>query len=265
MKTYKITLLLLVCSLMAGCETKCSISNSGYRANDRGSYYGQRVNESDRDFAYRGELSEFDVLGITRDQIASEQDIQRALDSAKAVKLTANSSILLIQSGAMFPDAPMLSDLSKYFRVSPFSGVPPASRRGGDLTTESRDPESFSQSLRLAAARGGNDVVLCYWGVLESQKEDLATKSVSWVPTVNWVLPDEKQHKRIRLKLALIDVRTGNWSVLSPEAFDDSRTSTALRRGAKDQQQVEALKARAYEASVKALVTRYSQLSVVER
>jgi hypothetical protein len=117
----------------------------------------------------------------------------------------------------------------------------------------------------LAAARGGNDVVLCYWGVLESQKEDLATKSVSWVPTVNWVLPDEKQHKRIRLKLALIDVRTGNWSVLSPEAFDDSRTSTALRRGAKDQQQVEALKARAYEASVKALVTRYSQLSVVER
>jgi len=262
MKTSKIVLLVLSCSLFVGCESTRSISNSSYRGDERVSYFRPRVNESDPGFAYRGELSEFDVLGIARGQVASEQDIQHALDSAKAVSLNANSSILLIQSGAMFPDAPMVSDLGKYFRVSPFSGVPPASRRGAELTTESRDPESFAQSLRLAAARGGNDVILCYWGILESEKQNLATKSVSWVPTVSWVVPDEKQHMRIRLKLALVDVRTGNWSVLSPEAFGDSRFSTALRRGAKDQQQVDALKARAYEASVTDIVTRYSQLAV---
>ena len=245
MKISRLILTVLACALFAGCASERSISNSSYRGNDQVSCFGPRVNDSDPGFAYRGELSEFDVLGITRGEVASEQDIQRALDNAKAVSLNANSSVLLIQSGAMFPDAPMMDDLGKYFHVTPFSGVPTVSRRGGEITTESRDPESFAQSLRLAAARGGNDVIVCYWGVLESEKQNLATKSVSWVPTVSWVLPDEKQHMRIRLKLALVDVRSGNWSVLSPEAFDDSRISTGLGRAAKDQKQVEILKAKA--------------------
>jgi hypothetical protein len=263
MKTFKVCALVALCGLLAGCGTTRSISNSSYHGDETAWRYAPRVNGSDPGFAYRGELSEFDVLGIERGEAASEQDIQRALDAAKAVKLNANSSVLLIQSGALFPDAPMVKELGKYFRVSPFSGVPPWSRSGVESATESRDPESFAQSLRLAAARGGNDVILCYWGVLESEKQDLATKSVSWLPTVGWVLPDEKQHMRIRLKLALIDVRSGNWSVISPEAFDDARMSTSLRRGARDQQQVELLKAKAYEAGVKELGQRYSPIAVV--
>lgn len=264
MKTSVIIAAVLGGVLLAGCQSTRSISNSGYRGDERVSYYAPRGNDSDPGFAYRGELSEFDVLGITRGEVASEQDIQRALDNAKAVNLNANSSILLIQSGAIFPDGPMLSNLGKYFHVSPFSGVPPMSHRGTVMNTESRDPESFSQSLRLAAARGGNDVILCYWGILESEKQNLATKSVSWVPTMGWIMPDEKQHMRIRLKLALVDVRSGNWSVFSPEAFDDSRISTSLRRGAADQKQVELLKTKAYEASVKDLVSRYSRLALLE-
>jgi hypothetical protein len=263
MKTAKICFLITACALLAGCATKSrSISNSGYRDDDHPSYFAPRVNGSDPGFTYRGELSEFDVLGITRGQLTSEQDIQHALDNAKAVKLNANSSILLIQSGAMFPDAPMVSELGKYFHVSPFSGVPPVSRRGFEIATETREPGNFAQSLRLAAARGGNDIILCYWGVLESAKEDLATKDVSWVPLVGWMVPDERQHMRIRLKIALIDVRSGNWSVLSPEAFDDARVSASIRRGSKDQRQVELLKVKAYEASVKDLVQRYSPLAV---
>ena len=263
MKTSNIYAMILICGLLAGCSTTRSISNSGYRGDDRSLRYGSPVNNSDPAFAYRGELSEFDVLGIERGEAASEQDIQRALDDAKSVRLNASSSILLIQSGTMFPDALMVKELGRYFHVTPFSGMPPA-RRGIETTSDSRDPESNAQSLRLAAARGGNDVILCYWGILESEKQDLATKSVSWIPTMGWVLPDEKQHMRIRLKLALIDVRSGNWSVLSPEAFDDFRMSTSLRRGARDQQQVELLKTRAYEASVKELVTRYSSLAVAD-
>src|SRR4051812_38908609 len=164
MKTSKLSLLVAACALLAGCDSTRSISNSGYHGDDHMSYYAPRMNGSDPGFAYRGELSEFDVLGIMRGQTTTEQDIQRALDNAKSVTLNANSSILLIQSGAMFPDAPMVNELSKYFRVSPFSGVPPISRHGSETTTETRDPESFAQSLRLAAARGGNDVILCYWG-----------------------------------------------------------------------------------------------------
>jgi hypothetical protein len=263
MKIFKLYSIVAVCGLLAGCSTTRSISNSGYR-NDEPACYFPRANGSDPGFAYRGELSEFDVLGIERGVATSELDIQRALDSAKAVKLNTNSSVLLIQSGAMFPDAPMVKELSKYFRISPFSGVPPVTRRG-ETVIESGDPQSFAQSLRLAAARGGNDTILCYWGVLESEKEDLATKTVSWLPTVGWVLPDEKQHMRIRLKLALIDVRSGNWSVLSPEAFDDSRMSTSLGRGAKDQKQVELLKAKAYEASVRDLVQQFAPMTTAAR
>jgi len=267
MKTFKLCLLAVTCTWLAGCATSSrSISNSSYRDDDHGSYYMPRANDSDPGFAYRGELSEFDVLGIERGQNTSEKDIQDALDSAKAVTLNANSSVLLIQSGALFPDAPMVNELSKYFRVSPFSGVPPMSRRGFEaLTIETRDPQSFSQSLRLAAARGGNDVILCYWGALESEKEKLVTKDVSWVPLVGWTVPDEKQHMRIRLKMAVIDVRSGNWSVFSPEAFDDSRISASIHRGAKDQQQVELLKAQAYEACVKDLVKRYLPTATAAR
>jgi len=267
MKTSNIYLSIALCGLLAGCATQRSISNSGYR--DDGDHhvlgFAPRANDSDPGFEYHGELSEFDVLGIERGEAASDLEIQKALDNAKSVKLNANSSILLIQSGAMFPDAPMMKELEKYFHVSPFSGVPPEYRRPNETTGETRDPQSFAQSLRLAAARGGNDVVLCYWGVLESEKQDLASKTVSWLPTAGWVIPDEKQHMRIRLKLALIDVRSGNWTVLSPEAFDDSRMSTSLGRATKDQKQVELLKAKAYEASVKELVTRYSPMTVTRR
>ncbi len=271
MKTINLTLLALTCAFLAGCAGPArSISNSGFFGEEHTSYFAPRQNNSDRDFPYRGELSEFDVLGIERGQNASDQDIQHALDSAKAVTLNANSSILLIQSGAMFPDGPMVKELGKHFRVNTFSGVPnvmnfPPGRRNFQSETANRDPESFSQSLRLAAARGANDVILCYWGTLESAKENLATKDISWMPVLGWMVPDEKQHMRIRLKLALIDVRTGNWSVLSPDPFDDSRVSASIHRGAKDQKQVELLKNEAYEASVKDFVKRYLPAATASR
>jgi hypothetical protein len=254
-------LLVMACALIAGCTTTRSISNSSYR--DGSASYPPRPEVSDPAFAYRGELSEFDVLGITRGETASESEIQRALDSAKAVKLRPNSSILLIQSGTLFPDGGMVTQVSKHFRVVPFTGIPPISHRdGAQQKTESRDPQSFARSLRLTAARGGNDIILCYWGVLESETKNLMTKTVSWVPVVSWVVPDEKQHIRIRLKIAVVDVRSGNWSVFSPEPFDDSSISTRHWRGVADQKQVDQLKEKAYEAGVKSLLALYADSSL---
>jgi len=63
---------------------------------------------------------------------------------------------------------------------------------------------------------------------------------------------------RIRLKVALIDVRSGNWAVFSPKAFENDRISTSPRRGAVDQRQVERLKEKAYKASARELVKMYS-------
>jgi hypothetical protein len=72
------------------------------------------------------------------------------------------------------------------------------------------------------------------------------------------MVPDEQQHMRIRLKVAIIDVRSGSWSVFSPEPFDNRKVSVTPRREVVDQKQVELLKKKAYEASVTELVRMYA-------
>jgi len=263
MKNHTLILLIITCMLFAGCARTRSISHSGYAENHSGSGYYPGANDSDPAFDYQGELSEFDVLGITRSQVTSDDEIRRALDDSKRLKLRPGSSVLLIQSGARFPDGPMTTELGEHYTVVPFSGVPPYRRTVRGVQTESLDPESYSKSLRLAAARGGNDVIVCYWGILESATEKLATRTVSWVPGFNWMLPDEKQHMRIRLKVALVDVRTGDWAIFSPKPFDDNSISISPRRAATDQKLVERLKQRAYEMAAKDLVTRFADLASV--
>jgi hypothetical protein len=259
------TVLLIIASLiLTGCQSaKRSISNSAYVESDTPWYAASPSpqNTSDPAFQYRGELSEFDVLGITRGETASESEIVRALDHARRVKLRRDSSILLIQSGAVFPDSRVTTELEKHFRVSSFSGMPPTRGFCQTSDNESLDARGYSRSLRLAAARGGNDVILCYWGILESETENLATKTVSWVPVANWFVPDEKQHLRIRLKLALVDVRTGDWTVFTPKAFDTSSLSVSPRRAAADQKQVERLKTEAYSEAAHELVRLYSEVA----
>src|SRR5436305_8128956 len=50
-------------------------------------------------------------------------------------------------------------------------------------------------------------------------------------PPRSTLFPYTTLFRSIRLKIALIDVRTGNWAVFSPEPFDDKRSSSSLRRG----------------------------------
>jgi hypothetical protein len=259
MSNCKFGLLILACAVVAGCaKTSRSISHSGYPPQPSYRAYGPGAGGSDPAFEYRGELSEFDVLGIPKGEITSEADIERALNTAKSLKLRPGNSVLLIQSGALFPDGPMVTEMSKHFKVVPFSGVPTVRRLGsGVLQTESPEPESYSKSLRLTAARGGTDFIVCYWGMLESESDRLPTKTVSWVPIVHWLMPDEKQHVRIQLKVALLDVRSGSWSVFSPKPFEDARITTSPRRGAVDQKQVERLKKMVYESAAAELVQRF--------
>ena len=98
---------------------------------------------------------------------------------------------------------------------------------------------------------------MCYWGVLESARQDLGSKTISWVPIIGGAVPDEKQLMRIRLKVSVIDVRTGNWSVFSPEPIADKAVSGSYRREISDQAQVEKLKQKAYETAAKDLLRIY--------
>ncbi|HEY1109523.1 MAG TPA: hypothetical protein VGE76_12840 [Opitutaceae bacterium] len=222
--------------LLTGCQTR-SISNSGYPGESRGSYHD----------SFRGELSQLDVVGVAPDKAITEDDIQAALRTPSAARLTSDSRILLIQSGAEFPDAPMLAALKEHYHVAPFSGRPSHKKDDG------HDGPSFSKNLRLAAARGGYDKVVCYWGVLESARENHLTSLVSWVPIVGYTIPDKTDHMRIQLKAAIVDVATGSWTIVSPPAAESSKLSTVLSRKESDQSLVQKLKAEGYRSLVQTL------------
>lgn len=238
----KIVLLVVVLLLtLSGCGTR-SISDSGYRS---GGYPGSR---SDNPF-YKGELSEFDVLGIDAGKDVSEQDIARAASEKKErLTLRKGNPILLIQSGAMIPDKEMNELMEKYFSVSVFTGVPEPGKK---------ENASYARALRYAAAKAGIETIVVYWGVLESGTRNLATRSVSWVPIVGWAVPDKAQEIRIRLKVAVIDVKTGQWEMFSPKTFEDTAYSAILNREGSDQEQVALLKTKAYQAAVEGTVARY--------
>jgi len=251
MKTPRQTLFICLIAVLfaTGCARTRSISNSHYQRES--DHYQNRHTEAA--FAYRGELSEYDVLAIDPDRVISQAEIEQALTNAATPKLKRGAPILLVQSGATFPDAPMVAALGRDFAIIPFSGAPTHKQ----FTADGKG--AYARLLRLAAARAGCEAIVCYWGILESGRGDLASKSVSWVPLAGWLVPDESQHMRIQLKVAIIDVRSGNWTVLSPRSYGDKAISTLFSRASSDQRQVESLKKLAYETTARELITQYTR------
>ena len=240
MKT-KLVLFLTVIALITGCTTR-SISDSGYPGHG---YYGAKPSNP----LYKGEISEFDVLGIDSGAEISDEDIKSAFVEAPSRKLLRKGApILLIQSGAMIPDQEMIEQMEKSFSVSVFTGVPEEGKP---------DNQSYSKSLRLSAAKTGIGTIVVYWGVLESGIENLATKSVSWFPIIGSAIPDEAQKMRIRLKVAVIDVRTGQWEIFTPRIIDEKSYSGRFNREQADQTQVAALKSAAYELASEGVAARF--------
>ncbi len=215
--------------LVAGCETR-SISDSGYRSPYG---WGRPANP-----LYRGELTELDILGAAPRQEATEVNIAKALETATSPKLKRGDRLILIQSGAPIPDNGMLEAAGRYFAVAPFSGIPPEEKAG------------MAESLRLRAAQGGYRYIVCYWGVLESAREDREGRALSWVPIVGTFVPDQKQQMRIRLKALLLDVGTGAWKMLTPEVHSDSLYNSGWSRETSDQKLVTALKDKGYQSLV---------------
>jgi hypothetical protein len=239
----KLSTLFILIGLLASCGTR-SISNSSYSADsDQG--YQQR-----NDPFYKGELSELDVLGIDLKSDISEEDIANATNTKPHIVVKKGSSIMLIQSGAMIPDDDMVKGMEKYYNVSVFTGVPSSGSATGGM---------YSRALRLAAAKGGAENLIVYWGVLETGRRDLATKAISWVPFVGGAISDESQLMRIRMKVAVVDVKTGKWEMFSPEQFENSSTSADYTRASSDQAQVAILKSKAYKAAVEDIAKRYAK------
>jgi hypothetical protein len=226
---------------LSACQVR-SISNSGYQAEGWGRASGASP-------LYAGELSPYDVLGLDPTHGASNAEIQAALTAPRQpIAIRRGSSLMVVQSGAAFPDPEMTSELERYYAVSPFTGVPLKA-----------SPASYTQLLRLAAAKGGFETVMVYWGVLESASKDLGGKAISWVPVIGGIIPDQNQYMRIRLMVAVIDTRTGRWESFTTQPLDTDGTSSEHARAAVDQEEVARLKAKAYHAAVETLVERYGR------
>jgi hypothetical protein len=220
--------------LFAGCATR-SISSSGYDQTARAQIAS----------GYRGELSELDVVGIPEGAPATDAAIQAALLETSRPTLAPSSRVLLIQSGADLPDEPMVTALSRHFDVLPFSGRP------GARPFNNAD---YARTLRLTAARGGYDKIVCYWGVLEAEHKSQVTRAVSWVPVAGYFIPDSKEEMRIRLKAAIVDVATGKWTFVTTAPVASSDYSSIISRREKDQGLVTRLKENGYRELVTALI-----------
>ena len=226
-RTVAISIFLTALTLQ-GCGVR-SISDSGYQAESQGRF------RPASNALYKGELTEFEVLGIASQTPASQEEINRSLEDRQRLTLPKGSPIMLVQSGAIMPDDQMVRALESHHRIVAFSGIPSEPSNG-----------NIAPALCLAAARGGCEKIMVYWGILETAQKDMSTKTVSWVPIVGGMIPDESQEMRIRLKVAIIDVKSGQWKTISPKPIQDTSVSARYSRASSDQRQVEALKSQAY-------------------
>jgi len=230
---------LLVAGLvfLGGCET-----NRNYRTADLSSEHAYKKGKTSP------QLKENEVLGLKAEG-ATEQDIQRILDETRAFNLKEYSTVLLVQSGASHPDREMIEQLSRPFTVIPYTGVPSELCSEGDSDT--------AKTLRLAAAHAKAETVVVYWGSVEMKRDDLPTGIVSWVPVVDFVVPDEYQKVRMHLKVALIDVRSGQWATFRTEPIEDQTLTTRYAREKAPDWPLKGIKDRVYRSTVQKLLSGY--------
>jgi hypothetical protein len=235
---------LAIAALCAGCVEH----SANYRRGDfssrtalKGHYHGGN------------ELNETDVLGVAVNQ-PTEEDIQKALDRTSKLDLKSGESLFVLQSGQSTPDPRMVNELNKHFRAMPYSGLKSDWLVGGD-----KEGADYAKALRLRAAQAGAEKILCFWGTLEISRHDLSTKTVTWLPVIDVVVPDQKDKVRVHLKMAAIDVRSGAWSIFRTEPVERDVVSTGWAREHLETQEVRELKEKSFVVAVNSLVTRASQ------
>src|SRR5262249_23400929 len=125
-----------ILALVTGCQVR-SISDPGYYSDNR---------------TYVGELSEADVIGA-HGSVEDAASIQAGRAQHTPPRLRPGSSIMLVQSGALFPDNDLVAAFGNACRVTTFSGLPGA--RAPNAKDGSTAPSAVP--YRFAAALGGID------------------------------------------------------------------------------------------------------------
>ncbi|HYE30503.1 MAG TPA: hypothetical protein VEH27_03680 [Methylomirabilota bacterium] len=198
------------------------------------------------------ELNEYELLGLRADA-SFETEVEKALAAAKDLRIKPGSTVMLIKSGRSLPDQKMVQALEGNYQVVTFTGIPTEA----GFKAEAETP--FSKGIRLAAARAGAETIICYWEKLETTTQELPTSIVSWVPVLDLTLPHESQSLRLTAKLAVIDVRSGNWALFTTQPHERKGLRTASGKEHNDQTHIEALRGTAYNAAAAEIQRRYSK------
>ncbi|SUI01102.1 lipoprotein [Salmonella enterica subsp. indica] len=101
--------------LLAGCVPRSPIDAR------KTSLSGKESNISKSTIA--AQLTDKDIFGNETTLAVSEEDIQAALEG-ETFHVPMNSAVILVQSGSRAPEAMIQQEMSKYYTVSTFSGIP---------------------------------------------------------------------------------------------------------------------------------------------
>ncbi|EHZ3052643.1 hypothetical protein K5O51_002463 [Salmonella enterica subsp. enterica] len=208
------------------------------------------------------QLTDKDIFGNETTLAVSEEDIQAALDGEK-FSVPLNSAVILVQSGNRAPEMVMQQEMSRYYRISTFSGIPDRQKtiscnkvkneEGEAATSENMN---YMQALRYIAAKGQQKAVIVYWDTLQSGKYDTTTKTLVWSDYRNEKLSSTGS-LRYLVRFALVDVATGEWATWSPVNYEYNTLQPMTGKKPVTDEQIAQLKRKTFAAVVKDMVNRY--------
>ena len=246
--------------LLAGCAPHSPIDAKKTGASGKESSITGRNNSA--------QLTDKDIYGNETTLAVSEEDIQAALEE-NIFRVPLNSSVILVQSGSRAPQALMQQEMSRYYTVATFSGIPDRQKlvacnkdksQDGNQDVSAVENMNWMQALRYVAAKGHQKTIIVYQDALQSGKYDATTKNTVWSDYKN-EKPTDSVSLRYLVRFTLVDVATGQWATWSPVNYEYN--VPAPLPGKKDaaetttEQQISQLKQRTYAAMVKDLVNRY--------
>lgn len=244
--------LCVVAFLLAGCAPRSPIDakKTGIRAES-----GNSMNASAQ------QLTDKDIFGNETTLAVSEEDIQAALEGEK-FSVPLNSAVILVQSGNRAPEMVMQQELSRYYRISTFSGIPDRQKaiscykvknEEGAATSENMN---YMQALRYIAAKGQQKAVIVYWDTLQTGRYDTTTKAMVWSDYRN-EKSSSADSLRYLVRFALVDVATGEWATWSSVNYEDNILKPLTKNTPITKHQIAQLKQKTFATVIKDLVNRY--------
>jgi len=211
------------------------------------------------------QLTDKDIFGNETTLSVSEEDIQAALEEDE-FRVPLNSKVILVQSGSRAPETLMQQEMSQYYSVATFSGIPDRQKvvscnKEKDENSEATVAENMNwmQALRYIAAKGHQKAIIVYQDLLQSGKYDPTTKNTIWSDYKNEKITDTTS-LRYLVRFTLVDVATGEWATWSPVNYEYNVTIPQTNKKEiidTTDQQVSQLKQRTYALMVKDLVNRF--------